>query len=170
MDPTQVVFIIIALLVILYGVIVFVGSVARWLGSSALITSSTAVRESQQITVAPPVAQTAIRSVAPIATAHNASNEALHVAETAKLETIAALIAESKRKRFHDGEVPETRALEAVFGVKPSSEPTSNYQRLRLLLKDELARLNPPAPTQPIYRPLDEQHRPVLKDEPVETA
>lgn len=84
-----------------------------------------------------------------IAEPDKANNEALHIAERAKLEAIALLIAESHQKPFQNGEVPETRSLKAVFGVTASSKPGSEYQRLRAMLKAELAKREQPKPRFP---------------------
>lgn len=133
------------------------------------ITSSPAVSKPRITPIAPPATVLQQTTATPIAKPYNDCNDPLHIVERTTIATLAKLIIESQRKSFHDGKVPETRSLELLFGVSRSSEKDSEYQRLRLLLKDELARLDPP-PAQPAYRPLDAQRRPVLTDEPVETA
>lgn len=68
------------------------------------------------------------------------------VYEDGQLAALLALILESKRKPFQNGEVAETRAIECVFGVTRSSQANSEYQRLRARLKAELDRRNAPQP------------------------
>lgn len=66
--------------------------------------------------------------------------------EDGQLAALLALLLESKRKPFQNGEVAETRAIECVFGVTRSSQASSEYQRLRARLKAELERRNAPQP------------------------
>lgn len=66
--------------------------------------------------------------------------------EDGQLAALLALLLESKRKPFQNGEVAETRAIECVFGVTRSSQANSEYQRLRARLKAELERRNAPQP------------------------
>jgi hypothetical protein len=93
--------------------------------------------------VAAPVAAMQQNPAKPIATPQNDRNATLRVAEDATLAALAALILESRSKGFQNGVVPETRGLTRLFGVKVSSEPRSEYQRLRRRLQEELARQNP---------------------------
>lgn len=86
----------------------------------------------------------------------NEGKEALHIAERAKVEAIAALIVESKRKSFQNGTVPEVRAITTVFGVTVSSKEGSEYQRLRAMLKEQLAKLELQAAA-PRYNLTEEQ-------------
>lgn len=97
-----------------------------------------------------------------------ANNEALHIAEQAKLEAIALLIAESRKKPFQNGEVPETRSLKAVFGVTASSKPGSEYQRLRAMLKAELAKRE--APTGGRFPDLTEEQKATRQELGLEVA
>lgn len=76
-----------------------------------------------------------------VAEPDNEGKEALHIAERAKVEAIAQLVVESKRKSFQNGAVPEVRAITTVFGVTVSSKEGSEYQRLRAMLKEQLAKL-----------------------------
>jgi hypothetical protein len=92
-----------------------------------------------------------------VAEADNESKELLHVAERAKVEALAALIVASRKKSFQNGEVPETRGLTSVFGLTVSSKPGSDYQRLRAMLKAELARREQPAGAK--YPGLTEEQR-----------
>ncbi|NJO83350.1 MAG: hypothetical protein HC828_11365 [Blastochloris sp.] len=77
----------------------------------------------------------------PIAKANNDNNTSLLVVEDAKIEALALLIRESKRKSFMNGIVPETRGMEALFGVKASSTSV-DYKRLQAKLKKALDRLD----------------------------
>lgn len=86
----------------------------------------------------------------------NKGNDVLSIVEQAKVTAIAVLIAESRRKSFQNGEVPETRALTSVFGVTVSSKEGSEYKRLRAMLKTELAKLEQPA-EKPRYNLTEEQ-------------
>jgi hypothetical protein len=109
--------------------------------------------ESSQPAPAPAASERNVADVAPalhgVATPQNEDNELLRVAERAKVEALAALILESNHKSFQNGKVPETRGLAALFGVSASSDPNSEYQRLRAMLKAKLDRRSRP---QPIYR------------------
>jgi hypothetical protein len=117
--------------------------------------------EESESAVVPPVAAPPASDVAVIAKPQTSCNGPLRVAEDsaavaerAKLAALAALITESRRKPFAQGQVPETRGLAILFGVSASSDPSSEYQRLRALLKAELARLDPPMAA-PTFRDLD---------------
>lgn len=59
----------------------------------------------------------------------------------------------------------KSSTIQAGFGVSRGDSP--RYRRASLIYDTLFA---PPVPAQPAYRPLDAQRRPVLTDEPVETA
>jgi hypothetical protein len=109
-----------------------------------VVMSSETRAASPSSVVEPPQQRPAKSSVAGVAMLQDEDNEPLSDAEGAKLHALAALIIESRKKAFQNGQVPETRGLHVVFGVTASSDPKSEYQRLRLLLRDELFRRTAP--------------------------
>jgi hypothetical protein len=133
----------------------FVSRIAdRYIARTTPIMSPDGDAEHAASDLASQSATTAMSDVAGVATPNNASNEALRIAvERAKIEALAALILESERKPFANGKIAETRALNALFGVTPSSSATSEYQRLRTLLKAALAG----RPTAPTYQSSKEE-------------
>lgn len=116
----------------------------------------------------PTTSNEALQSLQPIATPYNADQQppttlpttpdqmaspvpqldrtTAAIYEDGQLAALLALLLESKRKPFQNGEVAETRAIECVFGVTRSSQASSEYQRLRARLKAELERRNAPQP------------------------
>lgn len=103
-----------------------------------------------------------------IAMADNEGKELLSVAERAKVEALAALIVASRKKSFQNGEVPETRGLTSVFGVTVSSKQESDYQRLRAMLKAELAKREQPARAK--FPELSEEQRAIRRELGLEVA
>lgn len=83
----------------------------------------------------------------PIAEPQNEDNDLLSIVERAKVEALASLILESRHKAFQNGQVPETRGMHVLFGVSASSDPGSEYQRLRGMLRSEIARQSQPPAT-----------------------
>lgn len=71
----------------------------------------------------------------------NGRNTSLHIAEDAKLEALAQLTLESRRKAFQNGIVPETRAIYAILGIAPSSDMNSDYKRVKRILAAKIAML-----------------------------
>lgn len=94
--------------------------------------------------------------------------ELQRILERRKIETIAALIVESKRKSFQNGILPETRAITAIFGVTVSSKQESDYQRLRAMLKAELAKREQPAGAK--FPELSEEQQAVRRELGLEEA
>lgn len=91
-----------------------------------------------------PIAQSTTTPAKPFATPQNDRKEVLRVAEDAKLEALAQIILESRRKAFQNGIVPETRAIGAILGVKPSSDKNSEYKRVKRILQAKIEMLQEP--------------------------
>lgn len=164
MHPAQYIFIAMMLCVLAYVALNAMGWVLRRYFVATPLTSSLAPDDSPDLAVVPPVAAMTTSGVAGVATPQNGRNDPLQIAEAATLQALARLIAESQRQPFQNGEVAETRSLKALFGVSPSSDARSEYQRLRALLKTELARLQPPrGPQFPPLTPEQEATRQALK-------
>lgn len=103
------------------------------------ITSSRSTSDEPEPPIASDVAPGVQEALHGVAMPTTPDNDALRVAlERAQIATIATLIMESQSKAFQNGVLPETRALTSVFKVSVSSSTTSEYQRLRQLLKIEL--------------------------------
>lgn len=77
-------------------------------------------------------ATTATYQTQSVATAQNDRNELLL---RNKAEALAAMV--------KAGIVGETKGIKIVYGCGPSSDPASLYQRARMMLKEELQRLDP---------------------------
>lgn len=122
------------------------------------VLSTEASQDDDELSESQHVDSTLRHTLQPVATPNNNNNAALHVAERAKLEALAVLIVESRRKGFQNGQVPETRGLETVFNVGRSSAAGSDYQRLRAALKAELDRLQP-KPAAPAFPALTQDQQ-----------
>lgn len=141
----------------------------QWLVSRYFVTSSAPRQLEEKSDVDEPFDEEEEEGIDGIAKPDNTSNEVLYVAERAKVQAIAALIAESRRKSFQNGEVPETRALTSVFGVTVSSKEGSEYKRLRAMLKEQLAKLEQPAAA-PRFPTLTEEQQLVRRELGLEGA
>lgn len=133
-----------------------------------VVTSSPARSVELESDVDEPFDEDEEEDVDGVAMADNEGKELLSVAERAKVEALAALIVASRKKSFQNGEVPETRGLTSVFGLTVSSKPGSEYQRLRAMLKAELAKREQPARAK--FPELSEEQRAIRRELGLEVA
>lgn len=133
-----------------------------------VVTSSPARSVELESDVDEPFDEDEEEDVDGVAMPDNKGNEVLSIVEQAKIAAIAALIVESKRKSFQNGTVPEVRAITTVFGVTVSSKQESDYQRLRSMLKAELAKREQPARAK--FPELSEEQQAIRRELGLEVA
>lgn len=136
---TFVSFFVLAILIVLGLLFRAWDMIERWLDSR--ITSSYDDQDEPELEAKPTVAQPSKNGVVSFAKPQNAIKDPLRFAEDAKLEALAQLILESRRKAFQNGIVPETRAIKAILGVSPSGDADSDYKRVKKSLEVKLRML-----------------------------